>query len=327
MRRRDFIRIVAAGFAGWPLVARAQQSTIPVIGFVNSRSAEDTTHLVASFRSGLAEHGYVEGQNIKIEYRWALGQYDRLPAMASELVHHPVAILVAAGGEPAALAATAATKTIPIVYLIGGDPVKEGLAASFNRPGGNATGVTLGTTLLEPKRFGLLHELVPRATKFGVLLNPKFPGSENQTRDIQAAAGATGIQAEILRASSDDELELAFQTVSAQRIPALAVCADPFFDTRREKLVGLAAKIGVPAMYHFREYTQAGGLISYGIDNSDGYRQIGLYTAQILKGANPAELPVMQEAKFLLVINLKTAKALGLKISDNVVSLADEVIE
>jgi putative tryptophan/tyrosine transport system substrate-binding protein len=327
MRRRDLIKAIPGLATAWPFAARAQQQATRVIGFLNSRSPEDTPHLVAAFRTGLAQNGYVEGQNITFEYRWALGQYDRLPAMAAELVRRPVDVLVATGGEPSALAAAAATKTVPIVYLIGGDPVKQGLAASFNRPGGNATGVTLGTTLLEPKRFGLLHELVPRATKFGVLLNPKFPGSENQSRDIQAAAGATGIQAEILRASSEADLESAFQTISAQRLPALAVCADPFFDTRREMLVGLAAKAGVPAMYHFREYTQAGGLISYGIDNADGYRQIGIYTAQILSGAHAAELPIMQESKFLLVINLKTARALGLKISDNVLSLADEVIE
>ncbi len=242
MRRRQFLRIVGAALASCPLATRAQQGAIPVIGFLNSRSAEDTTHLVASFRSGLAERGYVEGQNLKIEYRWAICQYDRLPAMASELVHKPVTVLVAAGGEPAALAAAATTKTIPIVYLIGGDPVKEGLAASFNRPGGNATGVTLGTTLLEPKRFGLLHELIPPAIKFGVLLNPKFPGSDSQARDVQAAADATGIQIEILRASSDDELETVFQTIAAHRIPALAVCADPFFDTRREKTCGSCRK-------------------------------------------------------------------------------------
>jgi putative tryptophan/tyrosine transport system substrate-binding protein len=327
MRRREFLGLAAGAATAWPLAARAQQPAIPVIGFLNSRSAEDAAHLIVTFRSGLAERGYVEGRNLVIEYRWGLGDYDRLPDMALELVRRPVAVLVASGGEPAALAAAAATKTVPIIYVIGGDPVEEGLAASFNRPGGNATGVTLGTTLLEPKRFGLLHELVPQATRFAVLLNPRFPGSEIQTRDVKAAASATGVQIEIMRASNEDELETAFRTISAQRFPALAICADPFFDTRRKKLVDLAAQAAVPTMYHFREYTEAGGLISYGIDNADAYRQAGVYTAQVLAGADPAELPVMQEAKFSLVINLKTAKELGLRISDNVLTLANEVIE
>jgi len=326
MRRRNFIQGVAAS-AAWPIAARAQQPAMPVIGFLNTRTPENATNLVAAFRRGLAQIGFVEGQNVTIEYRWAFGQYDQLPAMATELVRRRVAVMVATGGEPAALAATAATKTVPIVYLIGGDPVKEGLAASFNRPGGNATGVTLLTTLLEPKRFGLLHELVPSATMIGVLLNPKFPPSAGQLQDVQAAAKSTGVQIRVLRASTDDELDAAFQTISQQRLAALAICADPFFDTRREKVVALAARAAVPAMYHFREYALVGGLISYGIDNVDAYGQIGAYAGQILNGAKPADLPVMQETKFLLVINLKTAKELGIKISDNLLSLADEVIE
>jgi putative ABC transport system substrate-binding protein len=298
-----------------------------VIGFLNSRSPEDTTHLVGAFRNGLSQNGYTEGQNVTIEYRWALGQYDRLPAMAAELVRRPVDLLVAAGGEPSARAAAAATKAVPIVFLIGGDPVKAGLAASFNKPGGNATGVTLLTALLEPKRFGLLHDLVPNATTVGVVLNPKFPGSPAQLRDVEAAASATGVQIQVLQASTDDELDAAFETISRQHLAAVAILADPFFDTRREKLVALAASAAVPAMYHFREYALAGGLISYGLDQVDAYRQIGMYAGEILNGANPAELPIMQESKFLLVINLKTAKSLGIKISDNVLSLADEVIE
>jgi putative tryptophan/tyrosine transport system substrate-binding protein len=326
MRRRNFIQGVA-GSAAWPIAAHAQQPAMPVIGFLNTRTPENATNLVAAFRGGLAQNGFVEGQNVTIEYRWAFGQYDQLPAMATELVRRRVAVIVATGGEPAALAATVATKTVPIVYLIGGDPVKEGLAASFNRPGGNATGVTLLTTLLEPKRFGLLHELVPSATTIGVLLNPKFPPSAGQLQDVQAAAKSTGVQIRVLRASTDEELDAAFQTISQQRLAALAICADPFFDTRREKVVALAARAAVPAMYHFREYALVGGLISYGIDNVDAYRQIGVYAGQILNGAKPADLPVMQETKFLLVINLKTAKELGIKISDNLLSLADEVIE
>ena len=327
MRRRNFIAGLASTTAAWSVVARAQQPTMPVIGFLNTRTPENATNLVAAFRGGLAQNGFVEGQNVTIEYRWASGQYDRLPAMATELVRRRVAVMVATGGEPAALAATVATKTVPIVYLIGGDPVKEGLAASFNRPGGNATGVTLLTTLLEPKRFGLLHELVPSATTIGVLLNPKFPPSAGQLQDVQAAAKSTGVQIRVLQASTDDELDEAFQSISQQRLAALAICADPFFDTRREKVVALAARAAVPAMYHFPEYALVGGLISYGIDNVDAYRQIGVYAGQILNGAKPADLPVMQETKFLLVINLKTAKELGIKISDNLLSLADEVIE
>jgi ABC-type uncharacterized transport system substrate-binding protein len=326
MRRREFISFLGGAAVTWPFAAYAQQA-VRVIGFLNSRSPEDTTHLVAAFRNGLSQNGYTEGQNIKIEYRWALGQYDRLPAMAAELVRRPVDLLVTAGGEPSALAANAATKSIPIVYLIGGDPVKEGLAASFNRPGGNATGITLLTTLLEPKRLGLLRELVPGAATFGVLLNPKFPQAASELQDVQAAATAAGVQIQVFRASTDDEINAAFADISRQHLPALAVVADPFFDTRREMVVRLAARYAVPTMYHFREYALAGGLMSYGLDNVETYRQLGVYTAQVLNGVKPADLPIMQASKFLTVINLKAAKALGIKISDNLLSLADEVIE
>jgi len=325
--RRKFVAALGGAVVAWPIAARAQQSAMPVIGYLSARSPEDTTHLVAAFRRGLAENGYVEGQNLTIEYRWALGQYDRLPGMAAELVRRRVAVLAASGGEPAAMAAAAATNTVPIVFVIGGDPVKEGLAASFNRPGGNVTGVTLLTNLLEPKRFGLLHELVPGAATIGVVLNPKFPGSAGQLRDVRAAAKSTGVQIQVLLASTDADLDAVFETVSRQHLAALAFCADPFFDTRRKKLVALAARAAVPAMYHFREYALAGGLISYGIDSADAYRQNGVYVGRVLKGAEPAELPIVQETKFLLVINLKTAKLLDVKISDNLLSLADEVIE
>ena len=225
------------------------------------------------------------------------------------------------------LAAVAATKTIPIVYLVGGDPVKQGLAASFNRPGGNATGVTLLSNLLEPKRFGLLRELVPGAVTVGVLLNPKYPSKDFALREVQAAASGVGVQIQVFEASTDDEIDAAFAGISQQHLPALAIMADAFFDTRREKFVALAARNAVPAMYHYREYVLAGGLISYGIDFADSYRQAGVYTGQVLKGAKPAELPIMQATKFQLVINVKTAKALGIRISDNLLSLADEVIE
>jgi putative tryptophan/tyrosine transport system substrate-binding protein len=327
MRRREFVTGLGGVVVLWPLGTRAQQPAMPVLGYLSSRSLEDTQQLLSAFRNGLAQSGYVEGQNVSIEYRWALGQYDRLPALAAELVRRPVSVLATTGGELSALAALAATKTIPIVFLVGGDPIKEGLAASFNRPGGNATGVTLLTSLLAPKRFGLLRELVPGAATIGVLSNPKFPESEGALRDVEAAASGIGVQIQVFRASTDDEIDAAFARISQQHLPALATIADPFFDTRREKIVALAARYAVPTMYHYREYVLAGGLISYGIDFPDAYRQAGGSTGQVLKGAKPAELPIMQATKFQLVINMKTAKALGIKISDNLLSLADEVIE
>jgi putative ABC transport system substrate-binding protein len=275
----------------------------------------------------LAENGYVEGQNVTIEYRWALGEYDRLAALATELVQRPVLVFVTAGGEPAALAAKAATSTIPIAFVIGGDPVKIGLAASYNRPGGNATGISILTNTLEPKRLGLLHQLVPQAATIGVLLNPNFPLFDGQLKDVQEAARAIGLQIIVLRAGDDRDVEAVFETVAQQRIPALTVGADPFFDTRRDKLVALAARHAVPAIYHFREFAAAGGLMSYGIDISEVWREVGDYAGRILKGAKPADLPVMQPTKFEFVINLKTAKALGLAIPAGVLSFADEVIE
>jgi putative ABC transport system substrate-binding protein len=326
LKRRNFLPLLGGAMA-LPLKAHAQPPAMPVIGYLSARSAADTAHLVAAFRTGLGQHGYVEGQNVSIEYRWAFGEYARLPALAAELVRRPVSLLAASGGEPAALAAAAATSTIPVVFVIGGDPVKEGLAKSFNQPGGNATGVSLLTNLLEPKRIGLLHELVPGAATFGVLFNPKFLGSDVQLRDVQTAADAIGLKIQDFRASTDDEIDAAFGAISRARIAALAITADPFFDTRRDKLVALATRYAVPTMYHFREFVQAGGLISYGIDASAAYRQAGIYSGQVLRGANPTDLPIMQATKFLLIINLKAAKALGIKISDNLLSLADEVIE
>ena len=325
LHRREVITLLG-GAAAWPLAARAQHPAMPVIGFLGVRSPDDTVTL-AAFRRGLNEGGFVEGQNVMVEYRWAIGQYDRLPAQAAELVQKPVAVLVSAGGEPAALAAKAATSIIPIVFTIGDDPVKLGLVASYNRPGGNLTGINIFTTTLEAKRLGLLHELVPQAAAIGVLLNANFPAAERQLRDVQGAARAIGLQIHALRANIDREIEVAFETVASQRIAALAVAASPFFTTRRDKVVALAARHAVPTMYTAREYAVDGGLMSYGIDVPDVYRQIGLYAARILKGEKPADLPVMQPTKFELVINLKTAKALGLQIPDKLVAIADEVIE
>jgi ABC-type uncharacterized transport system substrate-binding protein len=326
MRRRDFITLLG-GAAAWPLAARAQQAPMPTIGYLSARSPDDSAHLVEAFRRGLSEAGYVEGQTVTVEHRWALGQHDLLPAMAVELVRKPVTALVSVGGESAALAARAATSTIPIVFIIGGDPVKLGLAASYNRPGGNATGISILTSTLEPKRLGLLHELVSQAATIGVLLNPNFPSFEGQLRDVQEAARAVAVQIHVLRASTDGEIEVAFETVAQERVAALAVAADPFFDTRRDKLVALAARHAVPTMYHFREFAGAGGLVSYGANIPDAHRQIGIYTGRILKGEKPADLPVMQPTKFDLVFNLTTAKALGLEIPPTLLARADEVIE
>ena len=294
---------------------------MPVIGYLSARSPEDTTHLVAAFRRGLVESGYVEGQNVAIEYKWALGQVDRLPALAAKLASRSVAILVATGGDSAALAAKAATSTIPIVFSMG-DPVKAGLAASYNRPGGNATGINILTQTLDPKRLGLLHELVPQAATIGFLLNPDYPAAEEQSKDMQEAARAIGLHIHVLRANTDREIEAAFETVAQHRIGALAVAGSPFFDTRRDTLVALAARHAVPTMYHFREFVTAGGLMSYGIDPIDTYRQVGVYAGRILKGAKPADLPVLQPTKFEFVINLKTAKALSLEIPARLLSLS-----
>jgi putative tryptophan/tyrosine transport system substrate-binding protein len=326
MKRREFITLLG-GAATWPLAARAQQPVMPVVGFLSSRSPDESKHLVAAFRTGLQTVGYVEGQNVAIEYRWAEGQYARLPELAADLVRRGVAVLVTTGGEPSALAAKEATSTIPIVFTVGGDPVKVGLVASLNRPGGNATGVSLLTTAPEAKRLGLLNEVVPNAAVFGVLINPNYQEAEAQSREVQDAARAIGRQIQIANAGNDRELEAAFAALVQQRASALLVSADPFFDTRRDRIVALAAQFKLPAIYQFRDFAVAGGLMSYGISITDGYRQVGIYAGQVLKGAKPADLPMHQSIKFEFVINLRTAKALGVKISDNLLSLADEVIE
>ena len=325
MKRREFITLLG-GAAAWPLAARAQQS-MPVIGFMSARSPEDSVHLLEAFRRGLKEGGFVEGQNVVIEFRWARGEYDRLPEMAADLVSRRVSVLTAVGGDPSPRAAKRATSTIPIVFGIGGDPVRDGLVESFNRPGGNVTGVTLMTNLMESKRFGLLRDLVPDAQLVGALLNPSFAPSARQSQQIEEAARSIGQRLIVAKASTDEELDAAFTALVRERAHALLVAADPYFDTRRDRIVGFAQRQRLPAIYHFREYVLAGGLLSYGISLTDAYRQFGVYTATILKGAKPADLPVLQPTKFELVINLKTAKTLGLKISDNLLTLADEVIE
>jgi putative ABC transport system substrate-binding protein len=324
--RREFITLLGGAAAVWPLGARAQEPALPVVGFLNSRSPDDTAHLVAAFRRGLSETGYVEGQNVTVEYRWGLGQYDRLPALAAELARRPVTVLASSGGDPAMLAAKAATSTIPIVF-VGADPVQMGLAASYSRPGGNATGISALSDMLGPKRLGLLHELVPQAATIGMLVNPAYDSGAQQTKDLQEAARVIGLQIQVSQASTDSEIDTAFESMAQGRIAALIIGADPFYDTRRDKLVGMAARYSFPAMYQFREYAAAGGLISYGIDLSDAYRQLGVYTGCILKGEKPGDLPVLQPTKFELVINLKTAKALGLTVPPTLLAIADEVIE
>jgi putative ABC transport system substrate-binding protein len=327
MQRRKFITGLSGALLAWPLRARAQQPAATVIGFLSPRSPDESTHLTDEFRRGLGDSGFAEGRNLMIEYRWARGEYNRLPAQAAELVRIPVSLLVALGGEPAARAAGAATSTIPIVASFSTDPVKSGLVSSLGHPGGNITGVSNLATIMEPKRIGLLRELVPQASAFGALVNPQFPTAETQIKDIRTAAQAVGIELTLLRASDDREIEAAFATATQQRVAALLVAADSFFNTRREQFATLAARHGLPAMYTFRDYAVAGGLMSYGIYLPDIYRQVGIYTGRILKGEKPSDLPVLQPTKFEFVLNLKAAKALGVKFSDNLLSLADEVIE
>jgi ABC-type uncharacterized transport system substrate-binding protein len=327
LKRREFITLLSGATATWPLGARAQQPSMPVVGFLNSTSPAPWAHLVAAFRRGLGETGYVEDRNVAIEYRWAEGQYDRLPALAADLVRRQVAVIVATGGSSSGLAAKAATSTIPIVFTSGGDPVKEGLVTSLNRPGGNATGVVVLLTAMEGKRLGLLREMVPTATLIGVLLNPGTPNFETQLNDVREAARAVGQQILILHASSEREIDAAFAKMVEVRAGALLVAADPVIFSQRNRLVALAARYAIPAIYELREYAVVGGLMSYGTNLADTYRLVGNYTGQVLKGEKPADLPVMQSTKFEFVINLKTAKALGLDVPLGLSAGADEVID
>jgi ABC-type uncharacterized transport system substrate-binding protein len=326
MRRREFITLLGGAAAGWPLAASAQQPAMPVIGFLNTTFPERMPHILAGFRRGLQEAGYVEQQNVAIEYRWARGQYDRLPALAADLAARGVSVIVA-GGELPTRAAMAATATIPIVFAASGDPIKLGLVASLNRPGGNLTGVVVFTSVVEAKKLGLLLEMLPRAAMIAMLINPHNPPAEPDAKEVEAAAKHSGRQLQVLRASDDPAIETAFAILAEQRPDALLVAGDPFFNSNREKLVALAARTSLPAIYEFREYVSAGGLMSYGASLPDTYRQMGLYAGRILKGIKPAELPVVQPTKFELVVNLTTAKALGLEVPAMVLAIADEVIE
>ncbi len=327
MRRRELIALLGATLASWPVAALAQQPTMPMIGYLSSRSPEDTTELLAAFRSGLAQSGYIEGQTVAIEYRFARGEYDRLPALAAELVGKPINILVATGGELSASAAKAATSVIPIVFTIGSDPVKLGLVASYSRPGGNITGVNILASTLETKRLGLLHQLIPQAATIAALADQKFAPTEVEMHNVEHAARALGLQIRALHASTDEEIDAAFATMAKEHIQALALIGDPFFDTRRNKLVALSVQYKVPTMFYFREFAEAGGLASYGVDARRGYRQAGEYAARILKGEKPADLPVIEPTKFEFVINLKTARAMGIEVPPSLSAEADEVIE
>jgi putative tryptophan/tyrosine transport system substrate-binding protein len=325
MRRREFIAGVG-GAAAWPVVVRAQQPALPVIGYLGPQSAEDSKFVTVAFLQGLKETGYVAGQNVVVEYRYAENQYDRLLALAADLVRRRVAVIVASG-TPAALAAKAATATIPIVFNTGGDPVALGLVASLNRPGANLTGTTSLEAELAPKRLQLLRELLPNAAMFGVLVDPAFPPTQSIITDLQAAARTLGLQLVVVNARTDSDFEKAFVTFSQQHVGAVLVSASNFFNRRMEQLAALAARHALPAIYPFREHALAGGLMSYGSSLGYGYHQAGIYTGRILKGEKPADLPVEQAVKIELTINLKTAKALGMELPTGLLVRADEVIE
>jgi putative ABC transport system substrate-binding protein len=327
MQRREFITVLGGAAVAWPLPSSAQQPVMPVIGFLHSASSEYMEGFGPAVRQGLNVTGYNEGQNVVIEYRAAAGQYDRLPGLVADLVKRKVAVILAAGGSDPAKAAKAATATIPIVFISASDPVKVGIVMSLNRPGGNVTGVSLLGSALEAKRLGLLHELVPGAASIGVLINPKYPDSNLQLREVQEAASSIKRQINIVHASTEAEIDAAISTLAQQGSVALLVAQDPFFGSRREQLVALAARYKLPAIYYQNEYAKVGGLVSYGTDFVDGYRQAGIYVGRILKGEKPADLPVVQPTKFELIINLKTARTLGLDVPPHLQQLADEVIE
>ena len=326
MRRRHFIGF-AGGVAAWPLVARAQRPSVPVVGFLGATSPEGYATFVGGFQRGLKEAGFVDGDNVTIVYRWAEGQYDRLPGFAADLVSRHVSVIVATGGLPSSLAAKQATETIPIVFTLGSDPVKYGLVSSLNRPNGNVTGVTLFAYLLDAKRIELMHELVPGASLVALLVNPNNPQAEAQHADVEAAVQKLGQQLVTLKAGKDTEIDSAIAGLAERKVGALLVSADPLFLSRREKLVALVARYAIPSIYEWRQFADAGGLMSYGIDLVDAYRQAGVYVGKILNGAKPGDLPVLQPTKFEFVINLKTARTLGLTVPNTMLVAADHVIE
>jgi putative ABC transport system substrate-binding protein len=326
VKRRAFITLLG-GAAAWPLAAEAQQPALPVIGFLSSRSPAESASDLAAFRQGLGQTGYFEGKNVAIEYRWAEGQYDRLPAFAAELVARQVAVIAAVGGEPSGLAAKAATATIPIVCTLGGDAVAAGLVAHLNRPGGNITGVTIMGLEMGPKRVELAHQLVPNGSALATLINSKFPLTLAEAHDMQAAAHSLGLQLTVLDASTEGEIDAVFAGLARQKVDALLINTDPFLFGQREQIVQLAARHNVPAIYFLREFVDAGGLMSYGPKVANSYRQAGIYVGRILKGEKVGELPVVQPTKFDLVINLRTARTLGLEIPTVLLIAADEVIE
>jgi putative ABC transport system substrate-binding protein len=326
MRRRKFIGLVGVAAVAWPLSARAQKA-MPVIGFLHSGTSEQNANRLVGFRKGLSDAGFVEDQNVKIDYRWADGRTDRLPELAADLIRRQVAVIATLSSQPATLAAKAATTAVPIVFTWPGDPVASGLVGSLSRPGGNATGISTLNYELAAKRLGLLRELAPKATAFFVLLNPADPGTEKASRDLQATARTVGVELQILYAGSDREIDAAFATLASKPGGALLVNADPFLFIRRAQITALAARHAVPAIYYDCEFAVSGGLISHGTDLPSAWGQAGTYVARILKGEKPAELPVAQPTKFVLVINLKTAKALGLEVPSNLLFTVDEVIE